>query len=135
MNELEFLMSSFQNDLTFIFRKDMPDSLHGLMVENTIYINANLPFRESVQVLAEEIGHHKTLPQGIDITDYSNLTQRKLEIKGREWGYGRLVPVDKLNEYVSKRESVTRYELAEEFGVTDDYVQEVIETYKRKGII
>lgn len=46
-------MAEFDNYLTFVFDDDMPDGLQGLIVENTIYINKNLPFERVLSTLAE----------------------------------------------------------------------------------
>lgn len=131
MNVLEKLMAEYDHELTFVFRNDMPDNLHGLLVDDTIYINAMLHFEESVAVLAEEIGHHKTLAKG-NICDYSDYVSRKLEAKGREWGYRKLVSKDKLKKIANSPYPVESYEVAEELGLPEDYVEEAIEMYKVK---
>lgn len=132
MDPLEKLMAEYDNDLTFVFKKDMPGNLHGLLVDRRIYINANLPFQESVQVLAEEIGHHETLGAG-DISDYKN--NPKLEAQGRRWGYKKLIPKDKLIDLVKHRERLSVYEIAEEFDVSNSYVEEAVNMYRLKGEI
>lgn len=132
MDPLEKLMAEYDNDLTFVFKKDMPGNLHGLLVDRRIYINANLPFQDSVQTLAEEIGHHETLAAG-DISDYKN--NPKLEAKGRRWGYSKLIPKDKLIDLVKHRERLSVYEIAEEFDVSNSYVEEAVNMYRLKGEI
>lgn len=135
MNDYEKLLAEFENELTFKFRNDMPDGLPAIIINKTIYINARLPYHEAITYLSEEIGHHKTLPNGIDITDTSNLTNLKLEVKGREWGYRKLVPKEKLLDFIKRREMVLEYELAEEFDLPPEYINEVVNMYKIKGII
>ncbi|WP_273478516.1 hypothetical protein WJ437_09145 [Ignavigranum ruoffiae] len=135
MNEYEKLLAEFDNDITFKFRKDMPNDLPGLIIGNTVYLDPFIPFPEAITYLAEEIGHHKTLPDGVDITDQSKLVNRKLERKGREWGYRKLVPKEKIINFIAKRDQVMAYDLAEEFDLPDAYVEEVVNMYKIKGEI
>lgn len=130
MTPLEKLMAEYDDRLKFVFRKDMPGPLKGLIVGNTIYINDNLDFRERLSIIAEEIGHHETLADGTDISDYSDM---KLENRGRNWGRKKLVPIEELKAFIKNRESVEGYEIAEEFGVTDDYIKEVVSMYRVKG--
>ncbi|MGX7108320.1 ImmA/IrrE family metallo-endopeptidase [Facklamia miroungae] len=135
MNAFEKLLAEFDNELTFVFDKNIPDKLPGLICDHTVYLNNILPFDKAICVLSEEIGHYKTLPKGIDITDQSILFNRKLERKGREWGHRKLVPKEKLLEFIAKKDAVMRYELAEEFGVDEQFIEEAIDNYKRKGVI
>ena len=133
MNDYEKLLAEFENELTFKFRSDMPDGLPAIIIDSTIYINQHLPYKEAITYLVEEIGHFKTLADGIDIIDQTNIFNRRLEVKGREWGYRKLVPKEKLLEFIAKRDSVMEYEIAEEFGVPDKYAREVLKMYQIKG--
>ncbi|GAB7231441.1 ImmA/IrrE family metallo-endopeptidase [Facklamia hominis] len=132
MTPLEKLMAEYDDELSFVFKKDMPDELKGLFVGKTVYINANLNFEECLTVLAEEIGHYETLAPGTDISDYHNM---KLENKGRDWGREKLVPIEELRKFIKGKESVEGYELAEKFGVSGDYIEEVVSMYRTKGAI
>lgn len=133
MNALERLMSEFENDLTFKFMKNMPESLAGLIIDRTIYINANMPFEHAVIKLAEEIGHYQTAD--IDIVDQSKRINRKLETRGKQWGYKKLVPYEKLRKFIKSKESIHNYEIAEEFGIPGEVVEEVINMYRVEGKI
>ena len=95
-------------------------------------MNDRLPFNQAISYLVEEIGHHKTLPEGTNIIDYSKLYNIKLENKGREWGYRKLIPYEKLKKFINQKDSVTVYELAETFNVTESFVEETIKLYQRK---
>lgn len=134
MNSLEKLMAEFDNYLTFVFDDDMPDGLQGLIVENTIYINKNLPFERVLSTLAEEIGHYQT---GIstDITDFTKHFNKKEEIKARKWSYKKILPYRKLEKFIKNKHAVEKYEIAEEFELPEDVVEEVIDMYKTEGYI
>lgn len=135
MNDYELLLSEFEKELTFKFDNNMPDGLPAIIIGKIVHINPNVPYQEAITYLAEEIGHHKTLADGIDITDQSVLFNKKLELKGREWGYRKLVPKEKLVEFIAKRDSVMEYELAEEFDLPPEFINKVVEHYRVKGII
>lgn len=134
MNSLEQLMAEFDNHLTFIFDDEMPQGLHGLIVDDTIYINNSLPFERVLTTLAEEIGHYKTgVPT--DIIDLSNSQNKKEEIKARKWSYKKILPYRKLEKFIKNKHSVESYEIAEEFQIPEDVVKEVVGMYKTEGYI
>ena len=135
MNDFEVLLAEFENELTFKFRKDMPNGLPAIIMHKTVYINSTIPYNEAITYLVEEIGHYKTLADGMDIIDQSTSYNRRLELKGREWGYRKLVPKEKLMEYIAKRDSIMEYEIAEEFDLPDKYIHEVVKMYKVKGVM
>lgn len=127
-------MSEYDNELKFVFM-DMKTKLKALLINKTVYVNSNYEFQDVIEYVAEEIGHYETLGEGVDISDYRVLNNRKWELIGREWGYKKLVPLDKLKEFVENHEVVHDYELAEEFGVSEHFIEETVGMYKRKGII
>ncbi|MGO4927371.1 ImmA/IrrE family metallo-endopeptidase [Fundicoccus sp. Sow4_F4] len=127
MIRIEALIEEYGN-LSFYFKKDMPDGLGGLISNNNIYVNANEPFDRLYSNLAEEIGHYETI-EG-DIIDQSIVLNRKYESLGRKCSYRKLIPYDQLKELINTGESIHRYELAEEFGVPDDIVEEAINIYR-----
>src|SRR5574344_3089451 len=135
MNDYELLLSEFEKELTFKYDNNMPDGLPAIIIGKIVHINPNVPYKEAITYLAEEIGHHKTLADGIDITDQSVLFNNKLELKGREWGYRKLVPKEKLLEFIAKRDSDMEYELAEEFDLPLEFINKAVEHYRVKGII
>lgn len=101
----------------------------GLCVGNVILIKESLSEKEKKCVLAEELGHfHKTVG---NITDQTNMDNRKQELIARKWGYEKLVGlVDLINAYNSGIKN--RFELAEFLDVTDDFLNDSIEYYKSK---
>lgn len=129
---MERLIAEFENELTFKFDKNMPDSLAGLIVDKTIFINAKLPFSEATACLAEEIGHYKTSSDS-DITDYSKISNMKEEIKARKWSYRKLVPLEEINKFKNSAEPVFKYDLANELDLPEDVVEEAVEMYRKEG--
>ena len=127
-------MSEYDNELKFVFM-DMKTKLKALLINKTVYVNSNYDFEDVIEYVAEEIGHYETLGEGVDISDYRIINNRKWELIGREWGYKKLVPIEKLKEFVSNHEVVYDYDLAEEFGVSEHFIEETVEMYKRKGAI
>lgn len=130
MNQIEKLISEYGN-LNFYFKNDMPSGLSGLISDNNVYVNNTLPFEHIYATLAEEIDHYETsVGNIIDYTKYINMKQ---EIRARRWGYKKLVPFDKLVDFVSGEETVHNYDLAEEFGVPGEYINEVVNMYRTEG--
>ena len=77
--------------------------------------------------LAHELGHCMT---GAFYNQYSKLDIReKHERRADKWAIKKLIPVDELKRAVkSGRES--RYELAEYFNVTEDFMQKAMDYYR-----
>lgn len=101
----------------------------GYYHNNKILINSRLNEKQKYGVLAEELGHHcKTFG---DITDQSKLENRKQELIARRWGYAHtvnLVGLIEAFEYGLKY----YYEVAEFLGVTETYLYDCIEDYKKQ---
>lgn len=83
--------------------------------------------------MAEEIAHYKTV-EG-DILNLSIVLNRKYESLGRKWSYRKLMPQKDLEKFIKANETVHRYDLAEEFGIPDDVVDEAILMYRIEGCI
>ncbi|MBG9734578.1 ImmA/IrrE family metallo-endopeptidase [Paenibacillus alvei] len=105
--------------------------LKGLYIDNVITLNpASISsLTEKTCVLAEELGHHHKSVG--NILDQSDVCKRKQELRGREWGYARLVPLSsfKLAHQAGIR---TRHELADFLGVTEEFLSAVIERYTQR---
>lgn len=134
MTPLEKLMAEYDNELTFVFKDDMPDGLAGLHVDGVIFINENMSFEKALATLAEEIGHYKTSINS-DITDYSKKINIKQENLARRWSYNKLIPLHQLKSFIAEKEVVYKHDIAEEFGIPHDVAEEVIYMYKIKGEI
>jgi IrrE N-terminal-like domain len=105
--------------------------LKGLYVDNVITLNpaAISSMIEKTCVLAEELGHHHK-SEGV-ILDQSDINNRKQELRGRVWGYERLVP---LSSFIRAHQAGirTKHELAEFLDVTEEYLLEAIERYRQR---
>lgn len=132
MDRIEKLISEFEDKLHFVFRKDMPDNLGGLIINNTIYLNDNLSKDQAYAILAEEIGHYQTSSDK-DISDYMTMQNRKEEVKARKWGYKRLISSDDLVKYKKSQDPIYSYEIAEELHLPQAFVEETITMYKKEG--
>lgn len=130
MDRLEQLIEEYQNDLTFEFRSDMPDSLSGLIIDNHVLINSSVDRDKAYITIAEEIGHYETSSPK-DITNYT--LHRKEELQARRWSYKKVVPVHYLKKYSEADEKVYLYQIAEELDLPEDIIEKSIEVYKLEG--
>lgn len=106
-----------------------PYGLSGLYYTNNIIVDKNLSHRQSVEVLAEEIGHHYTSVG--DIRDYDEISNMKQEVKARRFGYELVMSLDDIIE-MWKLGLHNLYEFADHLEVTQSYVIKAIEHYKQK---
>ncbi|SMG58362.1 ImmA/IrrE family metallo-endopeptidase [Paenibacillus aquistagni] len=105
--------------------------LKGLYTDSVITLNkaAISTTAELTCVLAEELGHH--FKSAGNILDQKDISNRKQELRGREWGYGYLIPLESfINAH--KYGVRNRYELAEYLNVTEEYLDEAIKRYEEK---
>ena len=109
---------------------ELPERIKGLYYDNSIVINKRLKTnKERKCVLGEELGHYFT-----SVGDILNLkieSNRKQEIRARNWAFQKLVPFDELI-LAHQQGYVNVYELAEYFDVTEDFMKEAILFYQRK---
>lgn len=102
----------------------------GLYADGIIGISKHIETTtEKACILAEEIGHYHT-SHG-DILDQTSIANRKQELRARAWGYEKLIPLHMIIE-AHKARCHGRLELAEYLGVTEEFLIETIEYYKRK---
>ncbi|WP_258113503.1 ImmA/IrrE family metallo-endopeptidase [Aerococcus urinae] len=132
VTEVEQLIELYGQGLQIKYVDDMPDKLSGIIVGHTIYMNSNLHDWENYCTLAEEFGHYYTGTRH-NITNYCSNHDIKEESTARRWGYQALIPYSRLKEFLKGKETVAIYDIAEEFRVPNDVVQNVIEYYKCKG--
>lgn len=94
-----------------------------------IAIKKDISTTEKACVLAEELGHHYTTVGNIlDQTDAGN---RKQERRARLWAYRRAFDlIDLISAY--KYGCRNRYEIAEYLEVTEQFLQDALDTYKEK---
>lgn len=125
-----------KQEITIMFddQAALPVWLKGIYIEsgvgNMILLNQNLETnRERKCILAEEIGHqYKTVG---DITDQTKLENRQQELRARQWGYEKLVPLSAIVQAYHARVK-GRYEIAEYLDVTEDFLQASIDRYRSK---
>ena len=102
--------------------------IKGLYCDGNIALNRNIQTEsEKKCILAEEIGHFETSCG--DITDQNNISNRKQELRAREWVYVTILPLSNLIK-AYKNGCRNRYEIAEYLDVTEEFLQEAIEYYK-----
>ncbi len=120
-----------QNDTVNIQEMCLSDvnGLKGFYTDGNIAIEKNMTSIEKACVLAEELGHHYTTVG--NILDQSDAGNRKQERRARLWGYRRAFDlIDLISAY--KYGCRNRYEISERLGVTEQFLEEAIRTYKEK---
>ena len=117
-------------DSQFLVVKEKPLRAHnGRIKGNRIAIKKDIPTTQKACVLAEELGHHYTTVG--NILDQSKAENRKQERRARLWAYKRAFDlVDLVSAY--KHGCRNRYEIAEYLEVTEQFLQEALDTYKEK---
>lgn len=101
----------------------------GYQIDDTIFINENLSFKEKRCTLAEELGHYyKTYGNILDKKDIKSIKQ---EIIARRWSYEKLITIiDLIRAYESGVKN--KYELAEFLDVTENFLEEALNYYSCK---
>lgn len=102
----------------------------GRIFNNKIAIRKDIPTQtEKACVLAEELGHHCT--SSGNIMDQNIVFNRQQELRARMYGYNLNVG---LIGIVKAFETGCRnlYEMAEFLGVTEEYLKNAIECYRKK---
>lgn len=102
----------------------------GRIKGNRIAIRKDIPtLAEKTCVLAEEIGHFKTTSGDILLQEITS--EIKQEYSARLWAYNRLVGLRGIVDGFSHG-CRNRMELAEYLGVTEAFLQDAIDCYKKK---
>lgn len=130
MSNYENLISLAHSKGINIIESDLGiDKPFGKCIGNLIIINNRVNECEKLCVLYEELGHFN-LTVG-DITEQSDLNNRKQESIARRWSYEKLIsPEDIINAIISGIDNI--YDLAEILNVTEDFLIKSIEHYKKK---
>ena len=108
--------------------------INGLYYNNNILLNNKIinTYKEK-EVLAEELGHHfmGVIPSLPFSTDYYNkLIRSKNEFRAFKWQVNKLIP---FNYFLS--ENYSKYDIADELGVSASLVEEAIEYYQSNEYI
>lgn len=130
MSNYENLISLAHSKGINVIESDLGiDKPFGKCIGNLIIINNRVNECEKLCVLYEELGHFN-ITVG-DITDQSDLNNRKQESIARRWSYEKLIsPEDIINAIISGIDNI--YDLAEILNVTEDFLIQSIEHYKKK---
>jgi len=112
-----------------IIEKVLPKGLSGFYYDNVIEINKFLSNHEKHCILAEELGHHETTYGDITILD--DITNKKLELVARRWGYQKIVSLENLIECYTSGHT-TEEDICEHLEVTSSYLREAINIYNQK---
>lgn len=123
----ELLIEADDNGL--IVKEKQLKFYDGRIKGRKIAIRQNIPtLKKKACVLAEEIGHFHT--NTMDILDQEQVISRKLERAGRMWAYDKLIGLSGIIQGYRAR-CQNRHELAECLGVTEEFLQEALECYKK----
>lgn len=129
MNYYERLKSeACDNGIDVVDYSFESDKIKGLCCNSVIGINKNLKCStEKSCILAEELGHYYTTTG--NILDQSKVENRKQERIARLWAYRKMVTLDKLAD-AQRYGCRNRFEIAEHLDVTEEFLQEAIDSYK-----
>ncbi|MDW4303899.1 toxin [Staphylococcus saprophyticus] len=128
-------MSHYENlmiEHSYLQIKDchkLPNGYEGFYSDGYVLIDKTLPYHKKVQVLAEEVAHHK-LTWG-DITDQTKFNNRKFEGYARRYAMEKIISLQGIVD-AFKNGCHNLYEIALFFEVSKSYVLDAIEHYKMK---
>ena len=111
--------------------KEKPLTEHdGLICGKRIAIRQDIPtLQQKACVLAEELGHYHT--GSGNILDQNDSSNRKQENRGRLHAYNRMIGlIGIINAFNNGCRNL--YEMADYLNVTEDFLQEALEGYRRK---
>lgn len=117
------------DDISIIETNELPSFQPGCYINGEIYINRSLSEVRKVEVLREELSHHR-LTWG-DITDQSKFNNRKFENYARRYGFESAFPLCMIIEAYHSGVS-NLYELANYVQISEEHVLKIIEHYKIK---
>lgn len=103
--------------------------LKGLYYNGSIAIEKNLTSTEKTCVLAEELGHHYTAIG--NILDQQKVANAKQELHARTWAYNECVGlIGIVKAFETGCQSL--YEMAEYLEVTENFLKDALEAYRRR---
>lgn len=113
-----------------IVREAPLTSADGRIDGENIFIRQNInTTTEKACILAEEMGHHYTAAG--NILDQTQTSNRKQEQAGRLWAYNKQIGLAGIVQGF-KRRCQNRHELAEYLQVSESFLQEALECYRKK---
>ena len=127
----KLLNKAEENNVTIYESYDLSDTrLQGLYCDGSIALSNELETEaEKFSILNEEMGHHFT--SSGDIINMSILSNRKQELKARLWGYNNAIGLSGIIS-AYKHGCRNREEMADFFGVSEQYLCEALEAYTAK---
>lgn len=111
-----------------LIERPIKGRIKGFYGNDTIVIDKNIPTtNEKNCILAEELGHHYTSTG--DITNLSQLANRKQEQRARRWAVDKLIDVEDIitafNTGVQGRS-----ELADYLNVTEEFIEFALQHFQ-----
>ena len=132
MNKYEELLEIANKENMSVFENyDLSGTkLKGLYCDGNIALSKELQTSSEKQcILFEELGHHYTTVG--NILDQSKASNRKQERLARLWAYQHAFSLtDLISAY--KKGYRNRYEIAEYLNITEQFLQDALNTYKEK---
>lgn len=131
MNNFEQLLDeAVRNGVRVYEQHRFKSNCKGMNVGNKICLSDKLQSdAERASILAEELGHYHTAT-GL-IIEQTSVSQRKQELRGRLWGYDRLIG---LRGIISAHKKGCRsfHDTAEFLDVPEEYLAEALGFYRSK---
>lgn len=126
MNKYENLLAKCEHVGVNVYEKNMFNK--GLYCDGYVWINRTLTNDEKCCILAEELGHHYTTSG--DILNQSVENNRIQEKRARVWAYCNLLKQDDIIKAIKQNRCRNHFELAEELGVSEDFLKSALEYYQ-----
>ena len=131
-NEIEVYNYNFKNLKKSMCFKD--ENIKAIAIN----IEAADTQSKKVVALAEELAHFETDSFYYITNDYNSTLHRdnrlKQETKAIHQAIKKIIPYEKIQQTL-KKGHLKNYEIAEECGVTTDFLNKAFEFYKTKGIV
>ncbi len=130
MNNYEYLVEYASECGAEVIELDLETTKPcGKCINNILIINKNINTAEKTTILSEELGHYKTTVG--DITNQSNISNRKQELKARAWGYDKIIGLKGLiNSFENGCRS--KDEIADFLSISGEFLDDAISYYRNK---
>ena len=138
LTKFERLEQAAHDQSVEIFTAALPERIRGLFYDDGCIriITLNSAIRTvaiRLATLAEELGHHVVGGGNILFGNLPYHIRCRIEARARAYAYGILLPIAKLLPRLRRNEAY--WEIAENFEVPQDFVEEAIRYYSSKGLI
>lgn len=130
MNSYESLLDECSRHGIKIIEKRFDSGAKGLWKNNKIGISADIPtYSEKACVLSEEYAHFLT--SSGDITDLTDIRNKKQELIARNHAYENLCSIEKLI-YAFENGASNEYEIVDFLQITDRFLRDALAYHKKK---